>query len=155
MLAIEVGQLQTQEFGEADARIVEQPEDGAISGGGPVGKRPDFARRSTRQQEAFELLWLDGANEGLADLGKGDAIKRIAVDDLTAHEPVEKGACRTRVGLDGAFAADLAVNAWGLAQVNKPGVDIRRVDFAHQRDVPLLSQEAFEQTQGSAVPFER
>src|SRR6266705_1844257 len=64
--------------------------------------------RGAGDQEALELLRLDGADERLTDFGKDHAVKGAALDGLAAHQPVEEGAGRTRVGLAGALTAYLA-----------------------------------------------
>ncbi len=71
-------------------------------------------------------------DERLADLGKDHAVEGVAPDGLAAYQPVEEGASRARVGLNGAFAPRLAVPTGTLAHMREPGVDIGGVNLAHQ-----------------------
>src|SRR5262249_4408753 len=101
MLAIKIPCAQSTQLGETNTRIVEDPQDGAIPGGGTIGKGTDLSWRGTGQQKLLKLLRLDGADERPANLGKDHAVEGVASNDLAVHQPVEEGTRRTCVGLDG------------------------------------------------------
>jgi hypothetical protein len=138
VLAVEVSQSEAAQFGDADAGVVEQPEDGAVAHGGAVGQRPGLVGRHAGHQELLELLRLDGLDERLADLGEDDLIKRVALDELAAHQPVEEGSHRAGVGLDGALGSGPAVLAGRLAHVREPGADVGGVHLCDQGQAALM-----------------
>ena len=113
-----------------------------------------FSRWRAGEQELFEFFGLNGPDQRPADLGEHHPIKRVAFDDLLAHQPVEEGAHRTSVGLDRAFGSRPPMLPMGFAQVSKPGAYIGGVHFANQGDLAFLFQERLQKAKGGAVPFQ-
>src|SRR5690242_16608497 len=138
VLAVEVARTQPAQFRQADAGIVEHPQDGAIAGGSAVSQRADFPRRGTGDEQALELLRADRADEGLADLGEAHAVEGVAFYRLESHQPVEEGSRRASVGLDRALASHFPPAGRSLAQVGKPGRDVGGIHLPDQRDAALL-----------------
>ena len=103
----------------------------------------------------FKFLGFNGLDERLADFGEYDPVKGVAFNRLLAHQPVEKCAGGTGIGLDGAFAARFAMPTRTRAHVGKPGADIGRIYLAHQGDPAFLLQVALHQSKGRAVPLQR
>jgi len=82
-------------------------------------------------------------------------IKRVACDDLAAHQPVKEGAHRTGVGLDSPLGSRPAMLASCLAQVGKPGADVGGVHLCNERDAALFLQERLQQAKRGVVPIQR
>ncbi len=129
VFAVEIRKTQSAQFGDADARVVEHPQDGPVAHGGALGDGARFVGRRAGQQPPLELVGIDGLDQGFADLGEGHAVKGIARDQFAPHQPVEEGTGRTRVGLDGALGSRLAAAAGRCAQVGEPAVEFGRIDL--------------------------
>ena len=155
VLAVEVSQPETAEFGDADARVVEHPQDGPVAHGGALSHGSSLLGRSAGQQKTLELVGVDGLDQRLAHLGEGHAVERGARDALAAHQPVEEGPCRARIGLDGAFGSHLAAAGRRFAHVREPGVDVGGLDLADLFDASFFLEVAAHQPQGGAVPLQR
>src|SRR6266487_2657509 len=91
MLAGKIAGAQSKQLGQADAGVIEHPEDGPVAGCGAVCQGTNFSRRGTGDEQTLKLFWLDGPDEGLADLRKRHTIKGIALNRLAVHQPVEEG----------------------------------------------------------------
>ena len=81
-------------------------------------------------------------------------VKGILRQDLTPHQPVEEGTSRTRVGLDRTFGAHLAAAGRRFAHGGEPGIDVRRIDFSHQRNLPLILQEGLQEAERGLMPLQ-
>jgi len=77
------------------------------------------------------------------------------LQDLAAHQPVAKGAHRTRIGLDGALTADATPAGRRFAHRGEPGADIGGIDLCDQGDRPLFFQEQVEESERGAMPLQR
>ena len=64
MLAVEVAEAQPAQFGDADAGVVEHPEDGAVARGSAVGNGPaslgGVQASSSRSNSSASMVWMSG-----------------------------------------------------------------------------------------------
>ena len=107
MLAVKIAESQPTQFGDANACVVEHPEDGAVARSSAVGNWPRFVGWRTGEQEPFKFLGSMVWMSGLPTLGNDDPIKGVAFNHLPAHQPVEKGTGGAGIGLDGALGSRL------------------------------------------------
>ena len=153
-LAVEIREAQPAELRDADAGVVEHPEDGSVAHRGPFGDRSGFVGRGAGEQEPFEFLGVDGLDERLADFGEHDPVKGVALEHFAMHQPVEEGARGAGVGLDGALTTRLAAAPRARAHIGEPAADSGRVDLIHQSDAVLPLQVRPQEPQGGAVPLQ-
>jgi hypothetical protein len=106
-LALEIREAQPAELRDADAGVVEHPQDGTVAHRRALDDRSGFIGRSAGEQQPLEFLGVDGLDERLADFGEHDAVERVAVEDFAMHQPVEESPRRAGIGLDGALTARL------------------------------------------------
>ena len=152
--AVEVAEAQPAQFRDADAGVVEHPQDGSVAHRRALGDGAGLVGRGTGQQQPFELLGIDGLDERLAHFGEDHPVEGIGCEQAAMHQPVEEGTGRAGVGLDGALAAHLAPAARAGAQVGEPAADVGCVHLPDQDDAALLFQVGTQQPQGGAVPLE-
>jgi len=155
VLAVEIGEAQTAQLGDPDTRIEQHPEDGAIAHRGTGGDGTGFVGRRTGEEQPLKLFRADGADERLSHFGEDYPVEGVALYHLAAHQPVAKGAHRTRVGLDGAFTTNAAPSGGRFAHRREPGADIGGVDLGDQGDSPLFFQELLEEAERGAMPLQR
>ena len=153
-LAVKIRQAQPAQFRDADACVVEHPQDSAVAHRRPFGDRSGFVGRRAGHEELLEFLGVNGLDERLADFGEHHPVKGVALEHFAMYQPVEESTRRAGIGLDGTLATRLAAAPRARAHLGEPTADSRGVDLAHQGDAAFLLKIALQQPQRGAMPLQ-
>src|SRR5260370_3980885 len=125
MLAVEIPNTQIGQLRNANPRVIQEPQNSTVAHRSSFSNRARFIGRGTCVQELFKLFGCNGLNQGLADLGKHNAIKGVGCQGSTMDQPVKEGTGRPSIGLNRSLPADLAMSTLRLSPRALPGAESR------------------------------
>src|SRR5260370_26432496 len=153
MLAVEIPNTQIGQLRNANPRVIQEPQNSTVAHRSSFSNGAVFIGRGTCVQELFKLFGCNGLNQGLADLGKHNAIKGVGCQGSTMDQPVKEGAGRTSVGVNRSLATDLAMSTWRLAQMGEPGTDVSALHVIDLGDLKHLFKIGPHEPECCLMPF--